>query len=172
MFHYVEPTEENQQKKRVVKQLIKVNKVDRGLGLTKPESVKVDDLLRACEEIETQGAIVLKSLSQSLLRSSPITQEGINRFYVVIRKGLFALSRSTFVQTPRSDIDNLVDYRDNIYDIMVALNKSFQELNEEAYKLCYSKSGGTAEICARVKNLELFLSCYRSDSVDTFSKKN
>lgn len=133
MFHYVEPTEEIQQKKRVVKQLIKVNKVDRGLGLTKPESVKVDDLLRACEDIETQGAIVLKSLSQSLLRSSPITQEGINRFYVVIKKCIFSLARSTFVQTPRSDIDNLVDYRDNIYDIMVALNKSFQELNEEAF---------------------------------------
>jgi len=133
MFHYVEPDEELQQKKRIVKALLKANKVDRGLGLTKPESQKVDDLLRACEDIETQGAIVLKSLSQSLLRDRGIAQEPINRFYTIIRKGIFVLSRSTFRQTPRTDIQNLTDYRDNITKMSIALDETYVKLNEEAF---------------------------------------
>jgi hypothetical protein len=133
MFHYVDPNEEMIQKKRVVQRLIKANKVDRGLGLTAPESKKVDDLLKACEDIETQATIVLKALSQSLLRSSPVQQDSIQRFYVAIRKGLFALSRSSFKQTPRTDIQNLTDYRDNLIKLQVGLVETFNLLNEEMY---------------------------------------
>jgi hypothetical protein len=133
MFHYVEPNEELKQKKRVVEKLIKANKVDRGLGLTKPEANRVEELLRACEDIETQGTIVLKSLSQSVLKNSHVAQEGIQRFYVVIRKGISALARSTFKQTPITDINNLTDYRDSINTIMVALNETFNLLNEEVF---------------------------------------
>jgi chromosome segregation ATPase len=133
MFHYVEPNEENVQKKRVVEKLIKANIHDRGLGLTKPEAESVESLLRACEDIETQGEIVLKSLSQSLLRNSHVAQEGIHRFYTVIRKGIFTLARATFKQTPKTDIKNLIDYRDNINKLMIALNETFNLLNEELY---------------------------------------
>lgn len=133
MFHYVDPNEEIQQKKRAIQYLIKVNKTDRGLGLTKPEAEKVDDLLKACEDIETQGNIVLKSLSQSLLRSSQVPQDSIQRFYVVIRKGLFTLSHATFKQTPRTDIQNITDYRDSLYKMKTALDETFNLLNEEMY---------------------------------------
>jgi predicted nucleic acid-binding Zn-ribbon protein len=133
MFHYVDPNDEIKQKKRIVKQLIKVNKNDRGLGLTKPEAIKVNDLLKACEDIETQGAIVLKSVSQSLLRDKAITQEPINRFYTIIRKGILVLSQSTFKQTPRTDIQNLIDYRDSINKIKIALEETFNLLHEESF---------------------------------------
>jgi len=145
MFHYVDPNEELLQKKRVLQQLIKANKVDRGLGLTKPEAQKVDDLLKACEEIETQGTIVLKSLSQSILRSSTVPQDSIQRFYVAIRKGLYTLSRSTFIQTPLSDIQNLTDYRDSLTSIMVSLEDTFLLLNEELYGNVEPLKGRTLE---------------------------
>lgn len=133
MFHYVDPNEENMTKREVIKKLVKSNKMDRGLGSTVPVAESIDALLKVCEDIETQGTIVLKSVDQSLIKGSHVAQESMNRFYTLIRQGIKQVTNTNFKNVPRMDIKNLTDYRDTLSVLYTSLNDSFEALNNELY---------------------------------------
>jgi hypothetical protein len=133
MFHYVDPTEENMSKMTSFKRLRRQNASDRGLGATIQVAETVDNLLRSCEDIETQANIVQKSLDQTLLRGSTVAQDNIYRFYVVLRQGLKVLTNTTFRQVPKTDIKNLTDYRDTLTVLYTNINDAFLKINEILY---------------------------------------
>jgi predicted nucleic acid-binding Zn-ribbon protein len=133
MFHYVDLNEENMSKMTTFKKLRQKNLSDRGLGTTFPVAEKIDNLLKACEDIETQANIVQKSLDQTLLRGSSVAQDNIYRLYVVLRQGLKILTTTTFRQVPKSDIKNLTDYRDTLTVLYTNINDAFLKINEIFY---------------------------------------
>lgn len=135
MFHYVDKNEENLTKMSTVKKYRKQNESDRGLGATVQVAESVDNLLKSCEDIETQATIVLKSVDQSILRNTPsIPQDNIYRFYVVLRQGIKTLSSTIFRNIPKVDIKNLTDYRDILITLYSSLNESLLKINDIAYK--------------------------------------
>jgi len=133
MFHYVDFGEENRSKKKIIKNLITASQTDRGLGLTMPQAGKVEDILKSCEDIETQATIVLKQLDQSILKNSYYAQEGLHRLFVVIRQGIKALTNTTFRNIPKTDIQNLTDYKKSLEDLYEALDERFTEVNERIF---------------------------------------
>ena len=133
MFHYVDFGEENRSKKKIIKNLKTDSQIDRGVGLTKIQANSVENLLKSCEDIETQATIVLKSLDQSILKNTYFAQEGIHRLYVVIRQGIKALTQTVFRNLPKTDIQNLTDYKKSLEDLYEALDERFQEVNERIF---------------------------------------
>ena len=133
MFHYVDFGEENRSKKKIIKNLITASQTDRGLGLTIPQAGKVEDILKSCEDIETQATIVLKQLDQSILKNSYYAQEGLHRLFVVIRQGIRALTNTTFRNIPKTDIQNLTDYKTSLENLYEALDERFTEVNERIF---------------------------------------
>lgn len=132
-MNFIDLDDEVKQKKRIIKYLIDSAQGDRGLALTKPEAENVNSLLDACENIETQATIVLKSLDQSILKDSYSGQESLNRFYTVLRQGLKTLTKTTFRQLPKTDVQNLNDYKDSLEELYEKLNERFDDLQDILY---------------------------------------
>jgi hypothetical protein len=132
-MNFIDLDDEVKQKKRIIKYLIESSQGDRGLALTKPEAENVNSLLDACEDIETQATIVLKTLNQSILKDSYSGQESLNRFYTVLRQGLKTLTKTTFRQLPKTDVQNLNDYKDNLEKLYKSLDERFDDLQDILY---------------------------------------
>jgi len=158
MFHYVEPDEENKAKRETIKRLVLSNETDRGLGQTKPSAENISELLKTCEDIETQCVILLKSLDQVLINDSHYGSEGreINKLYIFVKKGFSVLKRMSFQYLPKTDIQTLTDYRDSLQEFYDELDDRFKSIFETTFKqtpkhLRVSRKGYEKKASDRVK---------------------
>jgi len=136
MFHYVEPDEENIVKRQIVKKYVLANEGDRGLGQTKPSAENLSELVKSCEDIETQCTILLKSLDQVIINDGYYGTEAsqINKLFIFVRKGLSVLKRMSFQYLPKTDIQNLNDYHASLTQFYNELQQRFATLFGTTFK--------------------------------------
>jgi hypothetical protein len=121
---------------RVAKRLRKQHETGAEAATTAPATENVNDLIKRCEDIETQCELVLKSLDLYSIEPEA-TAEGVQELYRKVREGLFEIKSISWNQLPRDDGFTLQKYADSLAQYSSIFEQRYENIFN---KIQYSKA--------------------------------